>query len=153
MGHPATYCIGPYVSRLLPCPQDVNTEEAQEAQEGQSTGPTEREIRSAVDRILKSRALTGCSRLAEMLTFIVSLTLGGEASQLKETTIGVSVFGRSPDYDPKMDTIVRSQAWRLRAKLKKYYAAEGARDSVVIEIPIGHYVPSFLSRRQDGMTG
>jgi len=29
---------------------------------------------------------------------------------------------------------VRSQAWRLRAKLKKYYLSEGANDPVVIDI-------------------
>jgi hypothetical protein len=65
---------------------------------------------------------------------------------LKETTIGVSVFARSPDYDPKVDTIVRSQVWRLRAKLRKYYASEGANDPIIIEIPIGRYVPAFHPR-------
>lgn len=65
---------------------------------------------------------------------------------LKETTIGVAVFGRTPDYDPKVDTIVRSQAWRLRSKLKKYYDSEGVDESVIIELPIGHYVPTFRLR-------
>ena len=40
----------------------------------------------------------------QLLTFVVGSTLKGEADHLKETTIGVSVFGRSPDYDPKADT-------------------------------------------------
>lgn len=65
---------------------------------------------------------------------------------LKETTIGVAVFGRSPDYDPKADTIVRSQAWRLRSKLRQYYASEGAHESIIIDLPIGHYVPTFRLR-------
>jgi hypothetical protein len=90
--------------------------------------------------------MRGCNRLVQLLTFVVSSTLRGEATQLKETTIGVSVFGRSPDYDPKLDTIVRSQAWRLRAKLKKYYASEGADEHVIIDIPVGHYVPAFHVR-------
>ena len=72
----------------------------------------------------------------------------GEAIYLKETTIGVAVFGRSPDYDPKVDTIVRSQAWRLRSKLKKYYSAEGIEDPVVIDLPLGHYVPVFSLRHE-----
>jgi hypothetical protein len=104
------------------------------------------EIWEAVDRVRHSRAMSGCNRLSQLLEFVVSSTLKGEASHLKETTIGVSVFGRNPDYDPKVDTIVRSQAWRLRAKLKKYYQSEGTNDSVVIDIPVGHYVPAFHLR-------
>jgi hypothetical protein len=114
--------------------------------------PGEQEIMNAVDRILHSRAMNGCNRLVQLLTFVVNSTLHGEASHLKETTIGVAVFGRAPDYDPKVDTIVRSQAWRLRAKLKRYYATEGAEDPVVIEIPVGHYVPVFHAREHVEMT-
>jgi hypothetical protein len=106
------------------------------------------DVRSAVDRILKSQSMSGCQRLEQLLKFVVDSTLKGDAEHLKETTIGVAVFGRSPDYDPKVDTIVRSQAWRLRSKLKKYYASEGALDPIVIDIPIGHYVPTFHLREE-----
>jgi hypothetical protein len=106
------------------------------------------DIWKAVDRIRRSRAMSGCQRLAQLLTFVVDTTLRGEADHLKETTIGVSVFGRNPDYDPKVDTIVRSQAWRLRAKLKKYYMTEGLHDPIVIEVPKGHYVPVFHVRHE-----
>ncbi len=101
----------------------------------------------AVGRIRSSRTMSGCNRLVQLLNFIVGATLKGEAIYLKETTIGVAVFGRSPDYDPKIDTIVRSQAWRLRAKLKKYYSSEGMEDNLVIELPLGHYVPVFTVRQ------
>jgi hypothetical protein len=102
----------------------------------------------AVGRIRSSRTMSGCNRLVQLLNFIVGATLKGEAGFLKETTIGVAVFGRSPDYDPKVDTIVRSQAWRLRAKLKKYYASEGMDDDLTIDLPLGHYVPVFSARQQ-----
>src|SRR5215469_261524 len=98
----------------------------QEAFAGLSTG----EIMDAVGHIRQSRTMKGCPKLMRMLDFVVEATVGGEAAYLKETTLGVFVFGRKPDYDPKVDTIVRSQAWRLRAKLKKYYATEGLHDSV-----------------------
>lgn len=106
------------------------------------------EVRRAVQRIRSSRAMSGCQRLVQLLTYVVESTLDGDSMHLKETTIGVGVFGRSPDYDPKVDTIVRSQVWRLRAKLKKYYHSEGALDSIVIDIPIGHYVPVFQTREE-----
>jgi hypothetical protein len=104
----------------------------------------------AVDRIRGSGTMSGCNRLVQLLRFVVAATLKGEAIYLKETTIGVAVFGRSPDYDPKVDTIVRSQAWRLRAKLKKYYTSEGREDAVVIDLPLGHYVPVFSVRQKPG---
>ena len=94
------------------------------------------EIWAAVERIHESRAMSDCPRLMQFFRFVVASTLKGEAMHLKETTIGVAVFGRSPDYDPKADTIVRSQAWRLRSKLRQYYASEGANEPVVIDLPI-----------------
>jgi hypothetical protein len=103
-------------------------------------------IWGALDRIRGSKAMKGCQRLVQLLTFVVEATLKGESGHLKETTIGVFVFGRSPDYDPKVDTIVRSQAWRLRGKLREYYASEGADDPIVIDVPVGGYVPAFSSR-------
>jgi hypothetical protein len=94
--------------------------------------------------------MSRCAKLMQLLTFVVEATLKGEAGDLKETTIGVLLFGRQADYDPKADTIVRSQAWRLRAKLRKYYATEGARDGVVVSLPNGHYIPHFQRRYSAG---
>ena len=103
-------------------------------------------IWNALERIRKSEVMSGCQRLVQLLTFVVEATLKGEANHLKETTIGVFVFGRAPDYDPKVDTIVRSQAWRLRGKLREYYASEGIKDPVIIDIPLGRYIPVFSLR-------
>ena len=103
-------------------------------------------IWSAVARIKHSSFMIGCPKLAELLTFIVNATVGGQANDLKETIIGVSVFGRRPDYNPKVDTIVRSQAWRLRKKLEQYYESEGLDDPLIIDLPRGHYIPVFRAR-------
>lgn len=110
-----------------------------------SAGLAPSDIRSALDRLRKSRTVGASERLIEFLSFVVESSLNGE--HLKETTIGVSVFGCATDYDPKADAIVRSQAWRLRLKLKEYYADEGADDPLVIDLPKGHYVPVFSVRK------
>ena len=109
-----------------------------------SARPPPSDIRNALDRVRNSRTVGSSERLIEFLTFVVEASLSGE--HLKETTIGVSVFGCRTDYDPKADAIVRSQAWRLRSKLKEYYMYEGASDPVVIDLPKGHYVPVFSVR-------
>jgi hypothetical protein len=114
-------------------------------------GPASSEVWTALDRIGKSRTLRRAEKLVHLLNFLVETTLSGNAHYLKETTIGVSVFGRPPDYDPKTDTIVRSQAWRLRAKLRDYYATEGAQDSVIIDIVKGQYAATFSLRPLAGL--
>jgi hypothetical protein len=103
-------------------------------------------VRDAVCRIGESAVMRGSPKLYTLLRFLVEATLKGHAAELKETTIGVEAFGRATDYDPKTDTVVRTQTWRLRRKLRTYYSAEGTSDPVLIEIPIGHYVPVFHSR-------
>jgi hypothetical protein len=108
--------------------------------------PTRSDVRRVLERIGKSAQFRRADRLVQLFSFLVETTLSADARYLKETTIGVSVFGRTPDYDPKTDTIVRSQAFRLRAKLTAYYALEGAEDPFVISIPKGQYKVVFTSR-------
>jgi TolB-like protein len=55
--------------------------------------------------------------------------------------VGVEVFGRKPNYDPRRDPVVRMEAAKLRARLAQYYAGEGATASWVIELPKGGYAP------------
>jgi TolB-like protein/Flp pilus assembly protein TadD len=74
---------------------------------------------------------------------LVERQLEGRESELKESLIGVEVYGRRPDYDPKLDSTVRSEAVRLRARLSKYYSSEGLDSALVIELPKGGYVPGF----------
>jgi len=104
----------------------------------------QKEIRAALNLLCNSKALSGSEKLIRFLTFVVETTIRGDSIHLKETVIGMSVFGRAPDYDPKADTIVRSQAWRLRLKLKEYYESEGAGEPLKIVLRKGSYVPFFV---------
>src|SRR5882724_5262205 len=108
--------------------------------------PPPDEIRLELERILCSHALGGSDQLKRLLRLVVERTLTGQPELLKEYNLGLEVFQRPPDYDPKVDPIVRVQAGRLRSKLIEYYASEGAHDSLVIQIPKGAYVPAFSKR-------
>jgi len=97
-----------------------------------------------VQRILQSAAFRNASTLQQLLQFLASRALDNSHPELlKEYTIGVEAFGRPQDFDPKTDTIVRVQIHRLRQKLKEYYDSEGRHDLIVVEIPKGHYLPTF----------
>src|SRR5258708_34042606 len=98
-------------------------------------------VRAELARILASPLLTRSAQRAGLLRYLVEHALAGNDGTLKESVIGVEVFGRAPGWDPQADSTVRMQAARLREKLREYYATEGQADPVVIEVPKGTYVP------------
>lgn len=97
--------------------------------------------------ILRNERFAGSPRMARFLQFTVEECLAGRGSQLKEIIIGMKVFDRSTDYDPRLDPIVRVEARRLRRKLAEYYGAEGENDPIVIEFPKGGYAPTLRERK------
>src|ERR1700744_4132336 len=101
------------------------------------------EIREDLSRILASRIFVQSNRLSEFLRYTVETTLAGEGKTLKEYVIGTEVYGRRSPYSPSSDSIVRSEARRLRQKLKQYYESNGKSDSVYIYYRPGSYVPVF----------
>jgi TolB-like protein len=107
--------------------------------------------RRQLDRILASPGFARNGRLSRFLRFVVERHLEGRDAELKESLLAIEVFGRPPDYDPKQDPIVRTEASRLRARLSEYYLAEGKNDPVVIEVPRGAYVP--VVREVEGDAG
>lgn len=112
-----------------------------------AASPSPDEIRAAVDAALESRHLRGSRNLSAFLRFVVDKTLAGQEGELKEYTIGVAVFAKGDDFDPRADGVVRVNAALLRKKLAAYEAEDGAQATVRIEIPKGSYVPRF--RRVD----
>lgn len=99
-------------------------------------------VRNQLRKILTSRGFVQSARMRQFLELVVENSLTGN-TPLKETMIGIRVFGRAPDYDSSLDPIVRVEARRLRQKLQHYYESEGAGDPVVIGLPKGGYTPDF----------
>jgi hypothetical protein len=104
------------------------------------------EIRGALSRLVCGATFRASPRLVTMLRFVVERSLEGDGQRLKGYTIAVEAFGRGADFDPQIDPIVRVEAGRLRQRLERYYAAEGACETVMIELPRGGYVPTFRWR-------
>lgn len=74
----------------------------------------------------------------------VAEALAGRGASLKESVLGVTVFGRKPGYDSDVNSIVRVEFARLRKKLEQYYEAEGAGERLRIVFPKGSYAPEFV---------
>jgi hypothetical protein len=108
---------------------------------------TEREQYFAeIERLVSSRVLHGSESLCKLLRYLAKHALEHPGSPIKEYQIATEVFGRSADFDPQLDSMVRVQAGRLRAKLAEYYNSSGLEDSMVVELPKGTYVLSFRHR-------
>lgn len=105
-------------------------------------------VREQLARILQSPIFVQSNRLGRFLRFVVGAALSGEAGVLKEYVVGTEVYDRKPPYHPSLDSIVRTEARRLRSKLKEYYESEGKADPIFIYFRIGSYVPVFRLREK-----
>jgi hypothetical protein len=111
------------------------------------TRPSPEEVRTQLNLVLAGSTLSHAPKLASFLRFVVEAALAGGANRLKDYTIAVGALGRRLDFDPQTDAIVRVDAIRVRRALARYYAIEGARDPILIELPRRSYAPTF-SRRE-----
>jgi TolB-like protein len=105
--------------------------------------PGEDEIRTALEQMAASEAFRGSPQLVAFLRYVVEATLRGTSDRIKGYTIAVEALGRAENFDPQADPIVRVEAMRLRRALGRYYANGGKADPVVIDLPLGSYVPVF----------
>src|ERR1051325_5754216 len=108
------------------------------------------EILEQLERVVRSQAFHESESLRSFLSFIVNKLIDGEEDQIKEYTIATDVFGRGKQFNPRIDSVVRVQAGRLRYKLHEYYSTEGKGDRILLELPKGHYKPVFSQMETNG---
>jgi len=106
----------------------------------------EPDVRAELERILAAKGFASAGRLSKLLRYAVEKTLAGETDQLKEYVVGIEVFDRDDKYDPRLDSIVRVEAGRLRSRLDEFYNAEGAASAIRISLPKGGYSAQFTRR-------
>jgi len=104
------------------------------------------EIRETLERLLGTQHFSAASRRGQLLRYLVEHTLKGDAEKINEYAIGLEVFQRPESFDPRIESVVRTEFSRLRQRLKDYYAEDGCRDAIVIDFPPRSYVASFTFR-------
>jgi len=107
-------------------------------------------VRDQVQRILRSEQFGNAPGLEKALAYLVEQSLAGRGGELKEVILGLEVFNRGAEFDPRTDSSVRTQIGRLRSRLSSYYDGPGRADPIVIEIPKGTYAPVISARDQAG---
>ncbi len=78
-------------------------------------------VLSELEQVLASPQFVNSKRYPAFLRYVVEQTLLGHGDELKERTVGVEVFGRRPDYDTNLDTVVRYSAGEVRKRLALHY--------------------------------
>ena len=124
----------------------MTTEHAEAGEQLGAECPSDSNVREALRRITTQAPFAQSHRLSKFLTYIVEETLAGRSEQIGGYSVGVDVFDKPEDFDPRIDTNVRVEASRLRRRLDDYYRGNGADDPVEIDVPKGSYVPEFRLR-------
>jgi hypothetical protein len=125
---------------------DADADQAAQDQSVPGPMPGRTEVLAHLARVLESREFRAARNRARFLEYVITRSLDGADQSLKEYTIGVDVFDRGADFDPRTDGVVRTQAGLVRKHLERYYATEGQSDLLEIVLPKGHYVPHVQRR-------
>jgi hypothetical protein len=99
-----------------------------------------------LQRVLQSSQFRRAQKLQQFLTLICDYHLQGRSPEVNEFLIATEAFGKGPDFDPSQDSIVRVQAREVRRRLREYYQNEGKTNPLVLDIPVGRYLPVFARR-------
>lgn len=102
-----------------------------------------KKIRVQLEKIFNDPHFTSSETLRTFLSYIVEEKLQGRENCLKEYTVAVNVLGKSADFKPQENGIVRIHAVRLRKALASYYSKSGHKDEIRISLPKGSYIPEF----------
>jgi len=104
------------------------------------------EEREALRRVLENPEISRSTSLLRFLQFVCNKYFDGQTDDIREYSIAVEALGRrESEFDSRVDPIVRVTARALRKKLGAYYENEGRNDPIRIVLPLGHYVPQFVS--------
>lgn len=120
----------------------VGTKSVQEPPQP-TAAPEAAAIREQLERLLTHPLFSNSKRYPVLLAYTVEQTLKGNAAELKERSIGIEVFGRSPSYDANADPVVRITAGEVRKRLMQYYYDSAHDGELIVELPSGSYVPLF----------
>jgi TolB-like protein len=103
-------------------------------------------IRTYLDALLTTPGFRLPGRRERLLRYLIDRTLAGEGERINEYSIGLDVFERPSDFDPKVDAVVRAEVSRLRQNLKDYYMGPGQADRTLIDLPPRSYAPTITFR-------
>ena len=112
--------------------------------------PSDALVQAEIDRIAACDTFARSPRRVKLLRHLIGATRAGDATALREMSIGIDFFGRDPaNYDPRHDSIVRVEVRRLRVQLGTYYADEGLDARLEFVLPLRAFEVVVMRRNSD----
>lgn len=102
-----------------------------------------KEFQQHLKEVVEGAAFRGSQRSGQFLRYIVDQAIAGHFDALKERSIGVELFKRSPTYDTGEDAIVRVTASDVRRRLLQHYGSQMTASEFRIGLPPGNYIPEI----------
>lgn len=97
----------------------------------------------AIQHVADSPRFRKSPRLSRLLRYLSEKTLLEQTEFLTEQAIATKVFERSAEFDPGVDTIVRSHMVRLRQRLAQYAEESSGTSPLRVTVPKGEYLVRF----------
>ena len=119
----------------------------------QAASVTPERKREALRRMLDTRAFERSEQLRKLLIYLCEAEIAGRTHEVDEYRLGTEVLGRSSDFSPTEESIVRNRTHALRRKLEEAYGTDLAGETLRISLPKGTYVPTFVEIKPPSSPG
>ncbi len=104
----------------------------------------DKDIQQELENILASDFFRSSKRCQTFLRYVVESACSTPQVELKERTIGITLWNRPVDYDTGTDAIVRVKANEVRRRLMNYNLSAKDGRVVIITLEPGSYVPHIV---------
>lgn len=104
--------------------------------------PNSYELSKELDYLFDSYLFCNKPQMKRLLTYLVQHYSDDGEAAFDQRAIASECLGRSEDFDPAENPVVRIEVGRLRRLLNRFYEEELAR-GISITIPLGQYRPSI----------
>jgi len=91
------------------------------------------------DALVRQVADSETFRTAPTMRALLLYLWDHQGEPISEYAIATEALGRSADFEPKVDSTVRVQVARLRAKLKEFHEAAGDEFPLHLSLPLGRH--------------
>lgn len=105
-------------------------------------------VKLELEAICNDTQFRSSPRNCAFLRHVVTETLAGRATEIKERTLGTELFGRPASYDTGSDAVVRVRANEVRKRLTCYYEEHQSQSGWRIQMAVRSYVPQFVPEPQ-----
>ncbi len=123
-----------------------NNQVVTEETDGVAEGLSRPELfRAELEAVLADPAFARSPALSRLIRYLVEASLSGDGERLKSYTVAVEGLGRSPDFDPQVNTYARVLVARLRRRLDDFYREDGADRPLRLDLPQGSYRVTLIA--------